>query len=44
MKGMPHVIVEAMHARIPVISSNVGGCPEIVKNNKTGLLINERKE
>ena len=28
-----------MYAKIPVICSNVGGCPEIVKNNKTGLLL-----
>lgn len=40
-EGLPHVIVEAMYAKLPVICSNVGGCPEIVKNNNTGLLINE---
>jgi len=39
-EGLPHVIVESMYAKIPVICSNVGGCPEIVKNNKTGLLLN----
>ena len=38
-EGLPHVIIEAMYAKIPVICSNVGGCPEIVKNNKTGLLL-----
>lgn len=38
-EGLPHVIVEAMSAKLPVICSNVGGCPEIVKNNKTGLLL-----
>lgn len=40
-EGLPHVIVEAMYAKLPVICSNVGGCPEIVINNKTGLLTNE---
>ena len=33
------VILEAMAARLPVVASNVGGIPEIVKNNKTGLLM-----
>lgn len=42
-EGLPHVIVEAMYAKLPVICSNVGGCPEIVKNKKTGLLIDKNK-
>ena len=42
-EGLPHVIVEAMYAKLPVICSNVGGCPEIVINNKTGLLINRNE-
>ncbi len=32
-------ILEAMEAGIPVIGSNVGGIPEIIENNKTGLLV-----
>lgn len=32
-------ILEAMDAGIPVIGSNVGGIPEIIENNKTGLLV-----
>lgn len=42
-EGLPHVIVEAMYANLPVICSNVGGCPEIVKNNRTGLLFDKKK-
>ena len=42
-EGLPHVIVEAMYANLPVICSNVGGCPEIVKNNRTGLLSDKNK-
>ncbi len=32
-------IVESMVAKVPVIASDVGGNPELVKNNVTGLLI-----
>jgi glycosyltransferase involved in cell wall biosynthesis len=44
-EGMPHVVLEAMAARVPVIATDVGGTSEIVKHNQTGLLIpvgNER--
>lgn len=33
------VVVEAMMARVPVIGTNIGGTPEIIKNEETGLLI-----
>ncbi len=32
-------ILEAMDAGIPVIGANVGGIPEIIEDNKTGLLV-----
>lgn len=38
-EGFPTVIPEAMMCGIPVIASNVGGIPEIITNNKSGLLI-----
>ena len=31
--------MEAFACGIPVIASNVGGCPELVDTEKTGLLI-----
>jgi glycosyltransferase involved in cell wall biosynthesis len=37
-EGMPMVVVEAMLAGLPVISTNVGGVPEIIQNGRTGLL------
>lgn len=37
-EGMPLVILEAWSAGLPVVSSEVGGVPEIVEHNKTGLL------
>jgi len=38
-EGMPRVILEAMALAKPVITTNVGGNPEIVINNKTGLIV-----
>jgi len=37
-EGMPLVILEAFSLGIPVIASNIGAIPEIVIDNKTGLL------
>ncbi len=37
--GIPNVLMEAMTFAIPVISTKVSGIPEIIENNKTGLLI-----
>ena len=39
-EALPLTILEAMRARLPVIASNVGGIPELVDDNQTGLLIN----
>ena len=38
-EGLPNVLMEALSSERPVIASNVGGCPEIVQNYKTGILI-----
>lgn len=38
-EGLAHVLIEAMMLGAPVIVSNVGGNPELVKDNETGLLI-----
>lgn len=38
-EGLPISILEAMSYSLPVISTNVGGIPEIVKNNENGFLI-----
>lgn len=39
IEGLPGVLLEAMANRVPVVASPVGGVPEIVKNGKTGRLI-----
>lgn len=38
-EGLPHVVLEAMAAHIPVIATDIGGTGEVVKHNETGLLI-----
>lgn len=37
-EGMSNTLLEAMAAGVPVIASQVGGSPEIVRNEKEGLL------
>lgn len=38
-EGFGRVIIEAMACGKPVIASAIGGVPELIKNNKTGLLV-----
>ncbi len=42
-EGLPYVLLEASLAEIPIIATNVGGVPEIIENEKTGLLIKPAK-
>jgi glycosyltransferase involved in cell wall biosynthesis/folate-dependent phosphoribosylglycinamide formyltransferase PurN len=41
-EGMGRVIAEGGLAGKPVIASNVGGIPDLVKNNETGILVSPR--
>jgi glycosyltransferase involved in cell wall biosynthesis len=36
--ALPNVIVEAMAAGVPVVASNIGGIPEAIRHEETGLL------
>jgi glycosyltransferase involved in cell wall biosynthesis len=38
-EGLPLVLLDAMSQSLPVIASNVGGIPEIVRNEISGLLV-----
>lgn len=37
-----YVLIEAGLAGVPIVASQVGGIPEIIENNKTGLLVSPR--
>jgi len=39
LEAFPSIIIEAMSQGLPVIASKVGGIPEIVENEETGLLV-----
>ena len=39
MESLPTTVKEAFFLNIPVIGTNVGGIPELIKNNETGILI-----
>jgi Glycosyltransferase len=40
MDNLPTVIMEAMATGLPVVSTNIGGIPEMVIENETGFLVN----
>jgi len=38
MEGFPITILESFFAKLPVVSTNAGGIPEMVENEKTGFV------
>ncbi len=38
-EGLPYSLIEAMFAGLPVVSTSVGGIPELVEHEKNGLLV-----
>jgi len=42
-EGTPLSIIEAMSMKLPVIASRVGGIPEVISEEKTGLLVTPGK-
>lgn len=39
-EGVPQSVMQAMAAGVPVVATRVGGVPEVVRHEQTGLLIN----
>jgi len=38
-EGQPWTILEAMAAEIPIVATNIAGIPEMIENEKSGLLV-----
>lgn len=43
-EGMPITVIEAMSASLPVLSTNVGGLPEMITSGENGILVDEIHE
>lgn len=43
-EGLPYVLLEAAHAGIPVVATNVGGIPDIVDDMQNSILIRAKRE
>jgi glycosyltransferase involved in cell wall biosynthesis len=40
--GIPVALMEAMALRVPVVTTPVGGIPELVEDNKTGIVVSTK--
>jgi len=38
-EGFAHLLLEAANNKVPVVTTNIGGNPELIKNNQEGVLV-----
>jgi glycosyltransferase involved in cell wall biosynthesis len=43
-EGLPHIVLDAMACRTPVVATNISGTSEVLEDGKTGLLVNPCSE
>lgn len=43
-EALPYVLLEAGQSEVPIISTDVGGIPEIIEDKKSGLLIRPKNQ
>lgn len=41
-EGLPYILLEAMAAGLPIVVTEAGGIPEIIKNHKNGLMVTQK--
>lgn len=38
-EGLPYTLIEAMHAKIPIIATRVGGIPDLIEEDVNGIIV-----
>lgn len=41
-EGLPYILLEAMAAELPIVVTEAGGMPELIKNHENGLMVAQR--
>ncbi len=41
-EGLPYILLEAMAAELPIIVTEAGGMPEIIKNHENGIMVAQK--
>ena len=41
-EGLPYILLEAMAAELPIVVTETGGIPEIIKNHENGLMVSQK--
>lgn len=41
-EGLPYILLEAMAAELPIVITEAGGMPELIKNHENGLMVAQR--